>query len=107
MDTNKNDGKQVAVEIINVDEIDTVNPKLADTYSEFLKEVNALQVLSGPGLDRTVQNQYRERQDQALKPLELQVTRVRAADLEWKTEMTLAKRDVKVLQAATRSLESI
>ncbi|KAK7984941.1 hypothetical protein PG988_002563 [Apiospora saccharicola] len=54
------------------------------------------------GLDRTVQNQYRERQDQALKPLELQVTRVRAADLEWKTEMTLAKRDVKVLQAATR-----
>ncbi|KAK8138512.1 serine/threonine-protein kinase nak1 [Apiospora sp. TS-2023a] len=47
--TNKNDGKLVAVKIINVDESDTVNPKLADTYSEFLKEVNALQVLSEGG----------------------------------------------------------
>ncbi|KAK8056171.1 STE/STE20/YSK protein kinase [Apiospora rasikravindrae] len=45
----KNDGKLVAVKIINVDESDTVNPKLADTYSEFLKEVNALQVLSEGG----------------------------------------------------------
>ncbi|KAK7951330.1 uncharacterized protein PG986_007058 [Apiospora aurea] len=45
----KNDGKLVAVKIINVDESDTVNPKLADTYSEFLKEVNALQLLSEGG----------------------------------------------------------
>ncbi len=36
----------VAVKIIDVDESDTVNPKLADTYSEFLKEINALQRLS-------------------------------------------------------------
>ena len=36
----------VAVKIINVDESDTVNPKLADTYSDLLKEINALQRLS-------------------------------------------------------------
>ncbi|KAK8122405.1 hypothetical protein PG984_011075 [Apiospora sp. TS-2023a] len=54
------------------------------------------------GLDRNVQNQYRERQNQVSKPLELQVTRVRAADLEWKTGVTMAKGDVKVLQAVTR-----
>lgn len=43
--TGAKDGKVVAVKIIDVDESDTMNPKLADTYSEFLKEVNALQVL--------------------------------------------------------------
>src|SRR5438552_2325260 len=32
----------VAVKIIDVDEQDTMNPKLQDTYSEFLKEINAL-----------------------------------------------------------------
>ncbi|ORY57470.1 kinase-like domain-containing protein [Pseudomassariella vexata] len=47
--TGTNDGKVVAVKIIDVDESDTVNPKLADTYSEFLKEVNALQLLSQGG----------------------------------------------------------
>ncbi|KAI1759050.1 kinase-like protein [Hypoxylon sp. FL1150] len=36
----------VAVKIIDVDESDTVNPKLADTYSEILKEINALHRLS-------------------------------------------------------------
>ncbi|KAI1253360.1 hypothetical protein MGN70_005568 [Eutypa lata] len=39
----------VAVKIIDVDESDTVNPKLADTYSEFLKEINALQRLGEGG----------------------------------------------------------
>ncbi|KAI1333183.1 putative serine/threonine protein kinase [Xylariaceae sp. FL0255] len=39
----------VAVKIIDVDEADTLNPKLQDTYSEFLKEVNALRVLSESG----------------------------------------------------------
>ncbi|KAH6648612.1 kinase-like domain-containing protein [Truncatella angustata] len=47
--TGANDGKVVAVKIIDVDESDTVDPKLADTYSEFLKEVNALQVLREGG----------------------------------------------------------
>lgn len=47
--TGAKDGKVVAVKIIDVDESDTVNPKLADTYSEFLKEVNALQVLREGG----------------------------------------------------------
>ncbi|KAI2463614.1 kinase-like protein [Annulohypoxylon bovei var. microspora] len=39
----------VAVKIIDVDESDTLNPKLADTYSEILKEINALQRLSQSG----------------------------------------------------------
>ncbi|KAI5918267.1 kinase-like domain-containing protein [Camillea tinctor] len=39
----------VAVKIIDVDEQDTLNPKLQDTYSEFLKEVNALRLLSEGG----------------------------------------------------------
>ncbi|KAI0135325.1 kinase-like protein [Daldinia grandis] len=39
----------VAVKIIDVDESDTVNPKLADTYSEILKEINALHRLSQSG----------------------------------------------------------
>ncbi|KIN04824.1 hypothetical protein OIDMADRAFT_115038 [Oidiodendron maius Zn] len=36
----------VAVKIIDIDESDTINPRNADSYSEFLKEVNALQILS-------------------------------------------------------------
>jgi len=36
----------VAVKIIDIEESDTLNPKLADTYSEFLKEINALKLLS-------------------------------------------------------------
>jgi hypothetical protein len=36
----------VAVKIIDIDESDTLNPRLADTYSEFMKEVNALKILS-------------------------------------------------------------
>ncbi|KAI1470065.1 kinase-like protein [Daldinia caldariorum] len=39
----------VAVKIIDVDESDTVNPKIADTYSEILKEINALHRLSQSG----------------------------------------------------------
>lgn len=38
--------KIVAVKIIDIDESDTLNPRQADTYSDFLKEVNALQLLS-------------------------------------------------------------
>jgi len=36
----------VAVKIIDIDESDNINPRLADSYSEFLKEVNALNILS-------------------------------------------------------------
>jgi serine/threonine protein kinase len=36
----------VAVKIIDIDEGDTLNPRLADTYSEFMKEINALKLLS-------------------------------------------------------------
>ncbi len=36
----------VAVKIIDIDESDTVNPRNADSYAEFLKEVNALQILT-------------------------------------------------------------
>ncbi|KAI0877579.1 putative serine/threonine protein kinase [Hypoxylon argillaceum] len=39
----------VAVKIIDIDEQDTLNPKLQDTYSEFLKEINALRLLSETG----------------------------------------------------------
>ncbi|KAK3939669.1 STE/STE20/YSK protein kinase [Diplogelasinospora grovesii] len=39
----------VAVKIIDIEESDTLNPKLADTYSEFLKEINALKLLSDSG----------------------------------------------------------
>ena len=35
----------VAIKIIDIDESDTVNPRNADSYSEFLKEVNALKIL--------------------------------------------------------------
>lgn len=36
----------MSVKIIDIDESDTVNPRNADAYSEFLKEVNALKILS-------------------------------------------------------------
>ncbi|KAK3904618.1 hypothetical protein C8A05DRAFT_42328 [Staphylotrichum tortipilum] len=39
----------VAVKIINIEEGDTLNPKLADTYSEFMKEFSALKLLSDSG----------------------------------------------------------
>ncbi|KAI1436787.1 putative serine/threonine protein kinase [Xylaria sp. CBS 124048] len=39
----------VAVKIINVEEQDSQSPKLQDTYSEFLKEINALRLLSESG----------------------------------------------------------
>ncbi|KAK7426190.1 Serine/threonine-protein kinase PAK 4 [Neonectria magnoliae] len=39
----------VAVKIIDIEESDTVNPKLADTYSDLLKEINALKLLSDSG----------------------------------------------------------
>jgi len=39
----------VAVKIIDIEESDTLNPKLSDTYGEFLKEINALKLLSNSG----------------------------------------------------------
>ncbi|KAH6606477.1 kinase-like domain [Trichoderma cornu-damae] len=42
-------GQLVAVKIIDIEESDTINPKLADTYSDLLKEINALQLLSDSG----------------------------------------------------------
>ncbi|KAM0420526.1 hypothetical protein ACHAPT_011695 [Fusarium lateritium] len=39
----------VAVKIIDIEESDIPNPKLADTYSDLLKEINALQLLSDTG----------------------------------------------------------
>lgn len=36
----------VAVKIIDIDESDTLNPRTANAYTEFLKEVNALRLLS-------------------------------------------------------------
>lgn len=42
-------GQLVAVKIIDIEESDTLNPKLADTYSDLLKEINALQLLSDSG----------------------------------------------------------
>ncbi|KHN96478.1 Protein kinase-like domain protein [Metarhizium album ARSEF 1941] len=47
--TSQTTGKLVAVKIIDIEESDTVNPKLADTYSDLLKEINALQLLSESG----------------------------------------------------------
>lgn len=44
-----NSNRVVAVKIIDIEESDTLNPKLADTYSEFLKEINALKLLSEGG----------------------------------------------------------
>ncbi|PNP57140.1 hypothetical protein THARTR1_02982 [Trichoderma harzianum] len=42
-------GQLVAVKIIDIEESDTLNPKLADTYSDLIKEINALQLLSDSG----------------------------------------------------------
>jgi serine/threonine protein kinase len=36
----------VAVKIIDIDQSDTANPRNADSYSEFLKEIGALKILS-------------------------------------------------------------
>ncbi|KUI57560.1 Serine/threonine-protein kinase nak1 [Cytospora mali] len=47
--SNLNTSQVVAVKIIDIEESDTLNPKLADTYSEFLKEINALKLLSEGG----------------------------------------------------------
>lgn len=47
--TSQTTGQLVAVKIIDIEESDTVNPKLADTYSDLLKEINALQLLSASG----------------------------------------------------------
>jgi serine/threonine protein kinase len=44
--TDLKSNRAVAVKIIDIEESDTLNPKLADTYSEFLKEINALKLLS-------------------------------------------------------------
>jgi serine/threonine protein kinase len=44
--TDLTSSRAVAVKIIDIEESDTLNPKLADTYSEFLKEINALKLLS-------------------------------------------------------------
>lgn len=42
-------GQLVAIKIIDIEEGDTANPKLADTYSDLLKEIKALQLLSNSG----------------------------------------------------------
>ncbi|KOS18554.1 Serine/threonine-protein kinase nak1 [Escovopsis weberi] len=47
--TSTKDGRLVAVKIIDIEEGDTVNPKLADTYGDLLKEIKALQRLSESG----------------------------------------------------------
>lgn len=47
--TSQTSGQLVAVKIIDIEESDTVNPKLADTYSDLLKEINALKLLSESG----------------------------------------------------------
>lgn len=47
--THVNTKALVAVKIIDIEESDTLNPKLADTYSEFMKEINALKLLSDSG----------------------------------------------------------
>lgn len=41
--------KMVAVKIIDIDQSDTMEPRMADTYSDLLKEINALQLLSQTG----------------------------------------------------------
>lgn len=42
-------GQLVAVKIIDIEQGDTVNPKNADTYSDLLKEINALKILGESG----------------------------------------------------------
>ncbi|CAG9938228.1 unnamed protein product [Clonostachys rosea f. rosea IK726] len=39
----------VAVKIIDIDQSDNADPRMADTYSDLLKEINALQMLSDTG----------------------------------------------------------
>ena len=39
----------VAIKIIDIDQSDTMDPKLSDTYRDLLKEINALQLLSESG----------------------------------------------------------
>lgn len=39
----------VAIKIIDIDQSDTMDPRLADTYSDLLKEINALKLLSETG----------------------------------------------------------
>lgn len=41
--------KLVAVKIIDIEESDTLDPRHADTYSDLLKEISALQLLSNSG----------------------------------------------------------
>lgn len=47
--TSRKTSQLVAVKMIDIEESDTINPKLSDTYGEFLKEVNALKLLSNSG----------------------------------------------------------
>ncbi|RDA84200.1 hypothetical protein CP532_0264 [Ophiocordyceps camponoti-leonardi (nom. inval.)] len=47
--TSQKTGRLVAIKIIDIEESDTANPKLADTYSDLLKEISALQLLSDSG----------------------------------------------------------
>ncbi|KAG5953212.1 hypothetical protein E4U53_006339 [Claviceps sorghi] len=47
--TSQTTGQLVAVKIIDIEEGDTVDPKLADTYSDLLKEISALKLLSESG----------------------------------------------------------
>lgn len=47
--TDLNSKQLVAIKIINIEESDTLNPKLADTYSEFMKEFSTLKLLSDSG----------------------------------------------------------
>ncbi|RCI14648.1 hypothetical protein L249_6387 [Ophiocordyceps polyrhachis-furcata BCC 54312] len=47
--TSQKTGRLVAIKIIDIEESDTANPKLADTYSDLLKEISALQMLSDSG----------------------------------------------------------
>jgi serine/threonine protein kinase len=47
--TDLNTRALVAVKIIDIEGSDTLNPKMADTYSEFLKEINALKLLRDSG----------------------------------------------------------
>ncbi|CAK7230862.1 hypothetical protein SBRCBS47491_007732 [Sporothrix bragantina] len=44
-----NSTQLVAVKIIDIEESDTLDPKRADTYSEFLKEISALKLLRDGG----------------------------------------------------------
>lgn len=42
-------GQVVAIKIIDIEQGDTPNPRLADMFSDLLKEINALQLLSANG----------------------------------------------------------